>query len=182
MNVTIRRAASRATAAAAVAMAALTLLVAACSAGAGASPPATSTGVAAPSASESMMEHASATPGAAMTDGTGAFHGVDGTASGTAALIHLASGGFTVTFEGFGIAATDHLHVLLVSNHDVTASSQVDLKASLDLGMLTGTSGMLDFALPAGIAPTAAMGYHTVVIWDTVMGHVVAAAPLAAQP
>jgi hypothetical protein len=176
-------------------------LVAGCSAGAGASP-ATSPSAAAASATETMMDHGSPTPaetmmdhgsptpaettmdhgsptaGAAMTDGTGSFHGVDGQASGTVALLHLANGDFELSFESFSIASSDHIHVLLVDSPDVTATSQVDISTSLDLGQLSGTSGMVDIPLPMGIAATTAMGYHAVVLWDTAMGHAIAAAPL----
>ena len=162
----------------------LLALVASACAGAGAPPtptsPARSSAVTSATASpeESMMDHGSPSPGAAATAGTGTFHGVVGQASGSVALLHLADGSFAVTFEGFEIASEGGLHVLLVIDRDVTASSQVDPAASLDLGPLTGTSGMLDFKLPAGTAVDVAMGYHAVVLWDPAMQHAEAAAPL----
>ena len=54
----------------------------------------------------------------------------------------------------------------------------IDPKAIVDLGSLTGTSGMQDYKFPAAMAANA-MTYHTVVLWDTQMTHAVAAAPLA---
>ena len=127
-------------------------------------------------APESMMPGAS---GSVTNDGTGTFHPVDGSASGTATLYHdHAHGAFYVTFEGFTTASATGVHVLLVTGSDVTSSSQVDASRALDLGALTSASGMVDLPLPAGIDPSSAMGFHTVVLWDTAMAHAVAAAPL----
>jgi len=106
---------------------------------------------------------------------SGMFHGVDGTASGTATLEHLADGSFAVVFEDFSTSSADGLHVVLVAATDVTKSSDVDPSAIVDLGPLTGTSGMQDYAVPSS---ADAMGLHTVVIWDEGMTHAVAAAPL----
>ena len=50
-------------------------------------------------------------------------------------------------------------------------------KAFLDLGPLKATAGMQDFVVPAAMT-AGAMGYHTVVLWDSQMVHAVAAAPL----
>jgi hypothetical protein len=130
---------------------------------------------------ESMAPE-SMTPGASASvtnDGTGTFHPVDGSASGTATLYHdHAQGKFYVTFENFKIDSAAGVHVLLVTGADVTSSSQVDPSHALDLGALSSASGMIDLPLPAGIDPSNAMGFHTVVLWDTGMAHAIAAAPL----
>ena len=154
------------------------VLVAACSS-AGASAPA-SAGASAmmehsamPSAS-AMMEH-SAAPSAAAAVSTGTFHAVDGTATGTVALFHKPDGTFVLTFEDFSIASDAHTDVILVTNKDVTKDGDVDKTAIVDLGPLTGTTGMQDFVVPSS---ADAMTYHTVVLWDTEMTHAIAAAPL----
>lgn len=126
-------------------------------------------------APESMAPGAS---GSVTNDGSGTFHAVDGSASGTATLYHdHAKGTFYVTLDGFSTGAAG-VHVLLVTGSDVTASSQVDPAHALDLGALTSASGMFELALPAGIDPSSAMGFHTVVLWDPSMAHAIAAAPL----
>jgi hypothetical protein len=117
-----------------------------------------------------------ATSGAGPTTASmGAFHDVDGTASGTAALKVLDDGSYAVVFEDFAIDSADHTNVVLVPADDVTASSAVDMATYVDLGPLKGTSGMQDYPLPS---TADAMGLHTVVLWDTEMMHAVAAAPL----
>ncbi len=127
-------------------------------------------------ASGSMAPGAS---GSVTNDGTGTFHAVDGSASGTATLYHdHAKGAFYVTFENFTTASSAGVHVLLVTGSDVTSSSQVDPAHALDLGALSSASGMVDLPLPARIDPSNAMGYHTVVLWDTAMAQAIAAAPL----
>ncbi len=151
---------------------AVALLAAACStSGSGASPASAS---AAPAAATSAAASAAATT---VTAGTGTFHAVDGQAAGTAALLHLANDTFEVSLEGFSIASAAHLNVILVSNQDVTSTTDVDAKAILDLGPLKATTGMQEFPVPASMT-SAAMGYHTVVLWDTDMKHAIAAAPL----
>jgi hypothetical protein len=105
----------------------------------------------------------------------GMFHDVDGTASGSAAMKVLADGSYVVVFEDFAIDSAAHTNVVLVPAEDVTASSDVDMAAYVDLGPLKGTSGMQDYPLPS---TADAMGLHTVVLWDTEMMHAVAAAPL----
>jgi hypothetical protein len=133
-----------------------------------------------PSPSAAMMDE-SPSPSAAMMDespspvSTGAFHGVDGTATGTVALFHQADGSFVVTFEDFSINEATGIHVVVVTNKDVMSSSEIDKAAIVDLGPLKATSGMQDFPVPAS---ADAMTYHTVVLWDTAMAHAVAAAPL----
>jgi len=62
-----------------------------------------------------------------------------------------------------------------VTNKDVTKDGDVDKTAIVDLGPLTGTTGMQDFVVPSS---ADAMTYHTVVLWDTEMTHAIAAAPL----
>lgn len=154
------------------------LLLVACSAGATTSAPtetamehspSPTAAVASPSASSA------ASPSAPAPVASGTFHAVDGTASGTAALFHLADGSFRVTFEDFAIDSAAGLHVILVPAKDITKSADVDRATLVDLGPLTGTSGMQDFSVPAA---ADAMTYHTVVLWDTEMGHAIAAAPL----
>jgi hypothetical protein len=90
----------------------------------------------------------------------------------------LPDGSFTVVFEDFDTAGTDHTNVVLVSNTDVAATTDVDPSAILDLGALKAATGMQDYAIPAEMS-TDAMGYHAVVLWDTAMQHALAAAPLA---
>jgi hypothetical protein len=110
--------------------------------------------------------------------GKGTFHDVDGTASGTAELVVTPSGEYEVIFESFEIESAEHTNVVLVSNTDVTATGDVDKSKLLDLGPLTGTSGMQEYVIPADMASGVMEGYHTVVIWDTEMAHAIAAAPL----
>ena len=160
-----------------IAMVAVIAALAGCSAAATAAP-----STPAPSAivehsampSESMMEH-SASPSVAAPVSKGTFHGVDGTATGTVALFHNADGTFTITFEDFSISSAAGTHVVLVPNKDVTKDGDVDKATLVDLGPLTGTSGMQDFKVPA---TADAMTFHTVVLWDTGMAHAIAAAPL----
>ena len=110
----------------------------------------------------------------------GTFHRVDGDATGTVALEHLADGSFSIVFEDFKIASAQHTNVVLVPNADVIKDTDVDPKKIVDLGPLTGTTGMQDYKVPAEMAANA-MTYHTVVLWDTAMTHAIAAAPLAAK-
>lgn len=110
----------------------------------------------------------------------GTFHRVDADASGTVALEHFADGSFTVVFEDFAIAGAEHTNVILVSNADVTKDADIDQTKIVDLGPLTGTAGMQDYKVPAEMT-AGALGYHTVVLWDTAMKHTIAAAPLAAK-
>lgn len=110
----------------------------------------------------------------------GEFHPVDGEASGVAELAQLPDGSYEVIFESFSIAATENLRVYLVTNEDVTASTDVDTEMVIDLGDLTGTSGMQVYPFPPEMNADV-MTYQTVVIWDEPMGHAIAAAPLA-QP
>jgi hypothetical protein len=132
-----------------------------------------------PSPSPAMVEHspspsaALASPSAPVSMGT--FHGVDGSASGTAALFHQADGSFVVTFESFSISSATGAHVVLVPNKDVATDGDINKTTIVDLGPLTGTTGMQDYKVPAS---ADAMTYHTVVLWDTGMAHAIAAAPL----
>lgn len=135
--------------------------------------PATPTPV--PAATTTVAASPSASPARPVTVGMGKFHDVDGTASGTAALVHLANGSFEVVLEDFSIASIAHTHVVLLPVNDVTKDGDVDKAAILDLGPLKATSGMQDFPLPSS---ANAMGFHTVVLWDTEMTHAIAAAPL----
>lgn len=124
--------------------------------------------------SSAMVEHSPA-PSVAAPVSSGTFHNVDGTAKGTVALFHKADGTFVITFEDFSIASNAHTDVILVTNKDVTKDGDIDKTAIVDLGPLTGTSGMQDYAVPAS---ADAMTFHTVVLWDTAMTHALAAAPL----
>jgi hypothetical protein len=128
---------------------------------------------------ESMLpaESPASSPGAMTTVAMGTFHAVDGQATGSAALLHLADGSFEVSFEEFTTPGKAHTSVFLVMNADITKTSQVDRKASLDLGGLKSAAGMQEYPVPASAAAQA-MGYHAVVLWDTEMGQAVAAAPL----
>jgi hypothetical protein len=130
---------------------------------------------ASPSPPPAASQPAAASGAAPTTAAIGAFHDVDGTASGTAALKILDDGSYAVVFEDFAIDSADHTAVVLVPAEDVTASSAVDMATYVDLGPLKGTSGMQDYALPS---TADAMALHTVVLWDTEMMHAVAAAPL----
>lgn len=135
---------------------------------------------------------ATASPGAASTTqptaaaqqtmalrAAGTFHNVDGVASGEAQLIVTPTGAYEVALESFKIASIEHVNLVLVANADVTKSSDVDPSKLLDLGPLKATEGMQDFVIPADMAGSVMEGYHTVVLWDTEMTHVIAAAPLS---
>jgi Electron transfer DM13 len=145
--------------------AAAILLVAACSTGGGATSAPTTAPTSPPSAAASAVAPVS----------SGTFHGVDGTATGSVALFHKPDGSFVVTFEDLSIASNAHTNVIFVMNKDVTADGDVDKTAFVDLGPLTGTTGMQDYVVPAS---ADAMTFHTVVLWDTEMAHAIAAAPL----
>jgi electron transfer DM13 len=126
-------------------------------------------------AEESAMAGHSAPPNVAAPVSMGTFHGVDGNASGTAALFHKPDGAFVITFEDFSVASAAHIDVVLVPNKDVTGDADIDKTTIVDLGPLQGTTGMQDYTVPAS---ADAMTLHTVVLWDTEMAHAVAAAPL----
>lgn len=149
-----------------------TAALAGCSAGATSSPSALTR---ASSAASPTSSPAASGP---TTVAVGTFHRVDADASGTVALEHLADGSFAVVFEDFAIASADHTNVILVSNADVTNDADIDQTKIVDLGPLSGTTGMQDYNVPAEMT-AGAMGYHTVVLWDTAMKHAIAAAPLA---
>ena len=131
-----------------------------------------------PSPTDAMMETSPSPSQTAATNAPvsmGTFHAVDGPASGTATLFHLANGSFEITFESFAIGSATGIHVALVPNKDVKADGDIDRTTLVDLGQLTGTAGMLDFKVPA---TADAMTFHTVLLWDTEMAHAIAAAPL----
>ncbi len=142
-------------------VAALALVVGACAA------PAAST---APSA-------APASVAAPEVVASGEFHDVDGSATGMVALKHLADGSFTVVLEDFETAGIDHTNVVMVTNADVAATTDIDQSAILDLGPLKAANGMQDYSVPSEMSADA-MGYQSVVLWDTAMLHALAAAPL----
>lgn len=148
-----------------------TVLLAACTSGVTSSPVGSHSPSTAPSVGSSPA--ASGPTTVAM----GMFHRVDADASGTVSLKHLSDGSFVVVFEDFAIAGSEHTNVILVSNTDVTNDADIDQTKIVDLGPLTGTTGMQDYNVPAEMI-AGVMGYHTVVLWDTAMKHAIAAAPL----
>jgi hypothetical protein len=154
------------------------LALAACTGAASTLAP-TAARTAAASPTDAMMSHAPSAAAASgpVTAGMGTFHKVHADATGTAALLHLADGTFTVSFEDFTISASQGIDVILVANMDVTKDADVDQTRILDLGPLKAPSGMQEFPIPAAMT-SAAMAYHTVVLWDLGMKHAVAAAPL----
>lgn len=154
---------------------AIALIASGCTAGASPAPTTRAPAATTPAAAST----APAASGPTMV-ATGTFHRVDGDASGTVALEHLADGSFAVVFEDFKIDSAAHTDVILVPNSDVTKDADIDKSKILDLGALTGTSGMQDYRVPADMAGNA-MSYHTVVLWDTQMTHAIAAAPLASK-
>ena len=149
-----------------------TVVLAACTSGATSSP----VGSPPPSAATSVASSPAAS--GPTTVAMGRFHRVNADASGTVALEHLADGSFAVVFEEFTIASSEHTNVILVANTDVTTDADIDQTKIVDLGPLSGTTGMQDYKVPAEMT-SGAMGYHTVVLWDTAMKHAIAAAPLA---
>jgi len=149
-----------------------TILLAGCSSGT------TTTPVASPPPSTAPGAASSPAASGPTTVAMGTFHRVDADATGTVALEHLADGSFAVVFEEFKIANAAHTNVILVSNADVITDADIDQTKIVDLGPLTGTTGMQDYKVPAAMT-AGAMGYHTVVRWDTAMKHAIAAAPLA---
>ena len=154
------------------------LIVTACTTGSGTGSAPSETAMqhsASPSALASSSQAVGSSPSAPAPVAQGAFHAVDGSASGTVALFHLPDGSFKVTFEDFSIGSATGVDVVLVTARDVSASSDVDRSTWVDLGALTGTGGMQDFSVPA---TADAMTYHAVVLWDSQMGHAIAAAPL----
>jgi hypothetical protein len=110
----------------------------------------------------------------------GEFHPVDAQASGVAELVQRADGGYDVVLDQFSIADTKDFTVALAMNRDVTSSSDVTAEEILELGQLKATSGMQAYPVPADMS-AGVMDYHSVLIWDGAMGHVIAAAPLG-QP
>lgn len=110
----------------------------------------------------------------------GDFHAVDAEASGVAELVMLPDGSYEVVLEEFSIADAEGLSVALAMNRDVTSSADVNPDEILELGELTGTSGMQVYPVPADMSG-GDMDYHSVLLWDGAMGHVIAAAPLG-QP
>ena len=80
-----------------------------------------------------------------------------------------------MTFEDFSVGSNAGTHVILVPAKNVTKDGDVDAMTIVDLGALQGTAGMQEFPVPASADATT---YHSVVLWDSAMGHVIAAAPL----
>jgi len=146
-----------------------TTALAACTAGSSPSPLPVSPPPSSPEASSAMQMNVVA---------KGDLKPVDGTASGVAELVTLPDGTYEVVLVDFAIASTAHTNVVLVPNDEVTQTGDVDKSKLLDLGPLTGTSGMQTFVIPAEMAGQVMDGYHSVVIWDTEMAHAIAAAAL----
>ena len=107
----------------------------------------------------------------------GQFVDIDGSATGKAPLAVVGEV-YEVVLEDFSIDSIEHTNVVLVANDSVTMSDDIDPAALLDLGPLKATSGMHVYPIPAEMAATVMDGYHSVVIWDTAMAHVIAAAAL----
>ena len=156
-------------------VAALALAGCASGAGATATPGAVATPGAIATSTPAAQPAATQTPSGPTIISRGTFHDVDGTAAGEVTLGHLANGRFEIVFENFSTATNAHIDVILLPVADVTKDGDVDKTAILDLGPLKAADGMQDYPLPATVD---AMGYHTVVLWDTEMAHAIAAAPL----
>jgi len=107
----------------------------------------------------------------------GEFADIDGVATGKAELAVVGEL-YEVVLEDFSIDSIEHTSVVLVENATVTSSADVDPTKFLDLGALKATSGMQVYEIPAEMAATVMDGYHSVVIWDTLMEHAIAAAAL----
>jgi Electron transfer DM13 len=152
---------------AATAVAVLSLLVAACGAGASPSPTAAPTPTTAPSEAAGGMQ----------VMATGSFEDIDGMASGTAQLVAEADGSYALDLEDFAIDSAAHTNVLLVPSA-IHMSDEVDVSKALDLGPLTGASGMQSYPIPQDMAASVMDGYHAVVLWDTEMTHAIAVATL----
>jgi len=119
----------------------------------------------------------SPTPPAMQVMAQGQFVDIDGSATGKAELAVVGEV-YEVVLEDFSIDSIEHTNVVLVANASVTMSDDIDPAALLDLGPLKATSGMQVYPIPAEMAATVMDGYHSVVIWDTAMAHVIAAAAL----
>ena len=119
----------------------------------------------------------SPTPPAMQVMAQGQFTDIDGSATGKAELAVLGEV-YEIVLEDFSIDSIEHTNVVLVANDAVTMSDDIDPAALLDLGPLKATSGMQVYPIPADMAATVMDGYHSVVIWDTAMAHVIAAASL----
>ena len=144
----------------------IALLAAACGSGPGTSATPSSAPSSAPS-SEPSTE--------VMADGQ--LVNVDGTASGTVQLVVMGDT-YEIVLENFEIDSIEHTNVALVSNQAVTMSDDIDPTKLLDLGPLKATSGMQVYIIPAEMSASVMTDYHSVIIWDTAMSHVIAAATL----
>ena len=144
----------------------IALLSTACGAGASTSaPPASVPGSA--SASEPATE----------VMASGQLVNVDGTASGTVQLVVMGET-YEIVLEDFAIDSIEHTNVVLVPNAAVTMSDDIDPTKILDLGPLKATSGMQAYVIPAEMSGSVMTDYRSVIIWDTAMSHVIAAATL----
>lgn len=141
----------------------LALIAAACGAGAPTSAPPASVPPSEP-ATEVMAD--------------GQLVNVDGTASGTVQLVVMGDT-YEIVLEDFEIDSIEHTNVVLVPNAAVTMSDDIDPTKLLDLGPLTATSGMQTYIIPAEMSGSVMADYHSVLIWDTAMSHVIAAAALS---
>lgn len=107
----------------------------------------------------------------------GQFTNIDGNATGTAQIVVMGDT-YEVVLEDFSSDSIDHTNVVLVPNAAVTMSDDIDPAKLLDLGPLKATSGMQVFAIPKEMSASVMGDYHSVVIWDTAMAHVIAVAAL----
>ncbi len=142
------------------ALAAIGIVAAACSVGASPSPlstqppPAT---IVSPSPAAPSSASVGATPA---TVAKGMFHKVDGAASGSVALEHLADGSFAVVFEDFSTPSKAHINVIVVAAKDVLRDKRDDLSHGRALGHpddpRSGSSsarGRLSASGPASVGP-----------------------------
>ena len=104
---------------------------------------------------------------------SGAFYGIDHSASGTA-TIYEQDGTFVLRFEDdTDIQNGPDLYVWLLGEPDFDGSSPTDY---IDLGLIKGNVGGQNYQLPADFDPTL---HRSVLIWCLRFGVPFAAAPLA---
>jgi hypothetical protein len=103
----------------------------------------------------------------------GSFHVADeGTAKGTATLVHRASGGRVLTLTSFEVNNGPDLRVYLVPGDGKDTGNRIDL------GGLKGNVGNQQYDVPRGADTTK---YRTVVIWCRSFSVAFARAPLRAE-
>jgi hypothetical protein len=113
------------------------------------------------------------TPFAPATLATGSFRGADEFhfGKGTASIIEIAPGQYTLRFEEFSVRNGPDLFVYLSPDADGYADG------ALELGTLKATDGAFGYELPAGTDPTA---FNSAVIWCKQFAVLFAVAPLEA--